>query len=1004
MAGDEPLPPRLPPEGDSGPPRAGGPTPPREQVFIDIQGGPAVRGDTGEPTFLPTLVAGAPAARGYLIEPADYIPGYGGITTAHQDDLALARILAQNLPRWPEQRGLQPQPAPWEWDPTLAFPTQGPVQVLTRPGAPGTTPGPQAFFPPIGGAGPGGRRLIPIALGGRTAQQDVTGLQVSAHPELHGQVDRAYWRRPFALGAADSQTLAAMGRELGRMLRPDGFLELRLLRGSEEAQARAIAAAIPGARVVTVPRGAIEAFVRNGARPPNLSDEQWTILQDAGPDIRGEFGALGQGVFARIVRIYRSGTTVSPGPNEPSSAPRPGEGGEPTEPASETPTVLRGAAAAVENSMFVAEAPTSRQKPAEVEQRIGGPNGANVEQVKELIRSALPGGQDILVDYRKEDASFLISYPPRKGAKDREWVRIQIEAVDPATLPLVDGRTPPAHYERFAGARAAVQLTDADIAYRVRVSNKTDPLNVEPALAHEIAEIHRVESERRALGRKVSLDPQPPDALTPTSKAKTLSAHDVGRLEQLRVRMDQAARAQGTMGMERTMALALRDDVHALVHELGLAVGDADGQRRLALIMVDPGLSQETRLAVSRAVADVRIELAINPVAEAAMRARTAATGDRRKAFEAAYSDARRRQREAAQASRSAKAEEDAVTRAIARVSAADPANGPAADRLLKLDPAGMRAVLASDTVESQRRAMIDLAATLRRNGMSAPDIGANIRALKALLDQGGLRTALEHERRLAAHAVMLGSFDPVLASYVRESPELSVHLAADPDYLRYRFERHRSRNPGLTTSQADRVEFIRHVRMENQPQHVRPALGELTAIHHLAETEGMTGVLRGGAGSHAPNAPGFDIVGFVPTPDGRPRPPKVPVILADDKSHEAARLSSASAVVENLFKNIAIELGRQEAALRAHIAAGHPIDPDHAAAVAQIRAAYDALKKIENDPRFKGRPERFDDPDYIAAVKIALRKQRIRIIITSTLGNVAALSKRLQDYGIEVR
>ena len=139
----------------------------------------------------------------------------------------------------------------------------------------------------------------------KTAQEDITRLQPSTHEALYGTVDRAYWRRPFGLATADSATTAAMGQEIARWLRPGGFLEMRLLRGGDEAQARAIAAQIPDARVISVPRGAISASARNGERPPGLSDEQWAVLQEAGADIRGEFAALGAGQFARIVRIYR---------------------------------------------------------------------------------------------------------------------------------------------------------------------------------------------------------------------------------------------------------------------------------------------------------------------------------------------------------------------------------------------------------------------------------------------------------------------------------------------------------------------------------------------------------------------------------------------------------------------------------------------------------------------------------------------------------------------------
>ncbi len=46
-------------------------------------------------------------------------------------------------------------------------------------------------------------------------------------------------------------------------------------------------------------------FAVCGQRPPGLTDAQWNVLRDAGPDIRGEFRALGLGTFARLIRIYR---------------------------------------------------------------------------------------------------------------------------------------------------------------------------------------------------------------------------------------------------------------------------------------------------------------------------------------------------------------------------------------------------------------------------------------------------------------------------------------------------------------------------------------------------------------------------------------------------------------------------------------------------------------------------------------------------------------------------
>lgn len=213
----------LPPGSTAAGPTALPPTGVAGPLFVDIQGGPALRADTGQPTFLPSLVAATPGARGVLLEPADYLLGYSGITTVSPRDLAFARMLAQNLPQWPSPGPgiVAPPPAPWVFDPRLAFPTEGPIRVLTTPGAPGTTPIPQAFFPPIGGeAAPGLPRLVPIAAGGQTAQEDITRLQPSTHEALYGTVARAYWRRPFGLATADPARTAAMGQEVARWLRP----------------------------------------------------------------------------------------------------------------------------------------------------------------------------------------------------------------------------------------------------------------------------------------------------------------------------------------------------------------------------------------------------------------------------------------------------------------------------------------------------------------------------------------------------------------------------------------------------------------------------------------------------------------------------------------------------------------------------------------------------------------------------------------------------------------
>ena len=110
--------------------------------------------------------------------------------------------------------------------------------------------------------------------------------------------------RPFALAAANPGTVDAMGDEVNALLRPGGFFEARLLRSGDRDVIRRIATRI-GGRPVEVNQTAIRRYAETGTRPPRINDEQWAILQEAGPDIRNEFGALGGGRFNSITRIYK---------------------------------------------------------------------------------------------------------------------------------------------------------------------------------------------------------------------------------------------------------------------------------------------------------------------------------------------------------------------------------------------------------------------------------------------------------------------------------------------------------------------------------------------------------------------------------------------------------------------------------------------------------------------------------------------------------------------------
>jgi hypothetical protein len=258
-------------------------------VIVDVQ--------SGTTSFLDEMLAKTPGARGIGLESGRWMLGYQGIHPTVPGDLDLALGIVRSSPIWPDTPawrtpvGQMPRLLPWEIDPTATlFPARGPLVVRPEP-----------FFPATGGDG----RLVPFNI------SDIPpgGIHPTTHPALHAVADQVYLRRPFGLAAADPATTQRLGQELNQMLKPGGFVELRLRAQAELSvppagtegvdQAAMIAAQIEDARVVRVDRGAIQRFQRTGLLPPD--PQQAAVLQNAAPDIRG----LGEGSYARIIRIYK---------------------------------------------------------------------------------------------------------------------------------------------------------------------------------------------------------------------------------------------------------------------------------------------------------------------------------------------------------------------------------------------------------------------------------------------------------------------------------------------------------------------------------------------------------------------------------------------------------------------------------------------------------------------------------------------------------------------------
>ena len=258
-------------------------------VIVDLQ--------SGTTSFLDEMLAKTPGARGIGVESGRWMLGYQGVHPTVPGDLDLALGIVRNSPIWPDTPawrtpvGQMPRLLPWEIDPAATlFPARGPVVVRPEP-----------FFPATGGEG----RLVPLNI------QDIPpgGIHPTMHPALHGIANQVYLRRPFGLASADPATTQRLGQELNRMLKPGGFVELRLRAQAELSvppagtegvdQAAMIASQIEDARVVRVDRGAIQRFQRSGLLPPD--PQQAAVLHNAAPDIRG----LGEGSYARIIRIYK---------------------------------------------------------------------------------------------------------------------------------------------------------------------------------------------------------------------------------------------------------------------------------------------------------------------------------------------------------------------------------------------------------------------------------------------------------------------------------------------------------------------------------------------------------------------------------------------------------------------------------------------------------------------------------------------------------------------------
>lgn len=187
-----------------------------------------------------------------------------------------------------------------------------------------------------------------------------------------------------------------------------------------------------------------------------------------------------------------------------------------------------------------------------------------------------------------------------------------------------------------------------------------------------------------------------------------------------------------------------------------------------------------------------------------------------------------------------------------------------------------------------------------------------------------------------------------------------------------------------------------------------RPALAEWQAAHDLANDHGVRLLKDPAAFDPAqpnlrrvnPREGGTDLLGV--RPDGE-------IWYVDDKSHRLSagqraagqtgiNLSSVSAFEENLARNMADDVAEIEAGFARARAAGREPDPVAVEAAGRLRRCADELAaETQGWTR-----EDFRVPDKQARVAAILNRHRVRLKISSTMGDVTGVTSTLRGLGIE--
>jgi hypothetical protein len=294
--------------------------------------------------------------------------------------------------------------------------------------------------------------------------------------------------------------------------------------------------------------------------------------------------------------------------------------------------------------------------------------------------------------------------------------------------------------------------------------------------------------------------------------------------------------------------------------------------------------------------------------------------------------------------------------------------------RATELEPQAVWRVVASETEGGQARNLARLEGELAGR-LGAKEL-ADLRA--GLVEMGKARN-----KGLMVDQVRLGEAlvritDPDLRAVVTAGADVWIiqQLAThNPEALAELWANFKAKGRGV----ADASGFRAYVRRE-MVTFGRATPAEYTAAFSLSSIEQF---LKGPDAN--PRQAGTDLVGV--THDDW-------VELIDDKSHRTQSVSSVTALTDNLATNLHDDARRFRAALQElQKDPGFTPDPKMVYAIQRVEGAADAIAYIERSGDPRTRPAR---------IREALTSSKIRMKVTSAMGEVRELSDALRELGLE--